>query len=58
VQELTQSRQHCRANGHHQALNAQIREIEDQIAIEGRRVDALEAEAEIEGNVEPRCGTI
>ncbi|MHB1109601.1 MAG: GumC family protein [Devosia sp.] len=35
------------------ALNAQIREIEEQIAIEGRRVaDALEAEAEIEGNVE------
>jgi uncharacterized protein involved in exopolysaccharide biosynthesis len=35
------------------ALNAQIREIEQQIALEGRRVaDALEAEAEIEGNVE------
>lgn len=35
------------------ALDAQIREIEEQIALEGRRVaDALEAEAEIEGNVE------
>jgi succinoglycan biosynthesis transport protein ExoP len=35
------------------ALRAQIAEIQDQIAREGRRVaDALEAEAQIEGNVE------
>lgn len=35
------------------ALNAQIREIEEQIAAEGRRVaDALESEARIEGDVE------
>lgn len=36
-----------------QALNAQIAELNNQIAIEGRRVaEALEAEAQVEGDVE------
>jgi len=65
VQQLTQSRATLQGElaqrsstllSNHptiKALHAQIREIEEQIAIEGRRVaDALEAEAEIEGNVE------